>query len=122
MEWLIINFKNMACFLAPTTAAIITTSMRKKISSKYHLEWLNAMLWGGVAMLIVEHIAHGEVVLFPPFLTAMKNPSDTPVMLKEIATIGVAMTIAIFAVWAVMVLVANKVAKMREKKIITLTI
>ena len=79
------------------------------------------MLWGGVAMLIIEHIAHGEVVLFPPFLTAMKNPADIPIMLKEIATIGTTMTIAIFAVWAVMVLVANAVAKIRAKKIITLT-
>src|SRR3989338_10100657 len=108
----------MACFLAPTTTAIITTSMRKKIPQKYHIEWLNAMLWGGVAMLIIEHIAHGEVVIFPPFLTAMKNPADIPIMLKEIATMGTAMTIAIFAVWAVMVLVANIVEKIREKKII----
>jgi len=111
----------MACFLAPATAAVVTTSMRKKIPQKYHIEWLNAMLWGGVAMLMIEHIAHGEVVLFPPFLTAMENPADTIVMLKEIATIGTAMMIAIFVVWAVMVLVANTVAKIREKKIITLT-
>jgi hypothetical protein len=107
----------MACFLASATVAIVTTSVRKKIPPKYHLEWLNAMLWGGVAMLVVEHITHGEVVPYPPFLTAMKNPADIPVMLKEIATIGVSMTIAIFAVWAVMFLVANKVAEIREKKI-----
>ncbi|MFH1187435.1 MAG: hypothetical protein V1688_01075 [bacterium] len=110
----------MACFLAPATTAIITTGMRKKIPQKYHIERLNTMLWGGTAMLIVEHIAHGEVVLFSPFLTAMKNRADIPIMLKEIATIGSAMTIAIFAVWGVMVLTANTAAKMREKKIITL--
>ncbi|MEK7180998.1 MAG: hypothetical protein AAB738_01520 [Patescibacteria group bacterium] len=107
----------MACFLAPATAAIITTSIRKKISPKYHPEWLSAMLWGGVAMLAIEHIAHGEVVLYPPFLTAMQNPADIPVMLQEIATIGIAMTVAIVAVWVVMVLVANKAAKIRKKKI-----
>lgn len=107
----------MACFLAPAAAAVITTSIRKKIAPKYHFEWLNAMLWGGVVMLAVEHIARGEIVPFPPFLTAIRNPTDIPIMLKEIATIGTAMTMAIFLVWAIMVLVANKVEKMGEKKI-----
>lgn len=98
----------MACFLAPAAAAIITTSLRKKVPAKYHLEWLNTMLWGGVIMLIVDHFMNGEIVLYPPFLTAMQNPADIPVMLQEIATVGGAMTIAIVAVWAVMVLVVNK--------------
>ncbi|MBU3979508.1 hypothetical protein KJ980_03040 [Patescibacteria group bacterium] len=107
----------MACFLAPATAAIITTSIKKKIAPKYHLEWLNTMLWGGVIMLAVEHITHGEVVLYPPFLTAMQNPADIPVMLQEIAIIGGAMTITIIAVWTIMILVANKATKIHEKKI-----
>ena len=111
----------MACFLAPTTAAIITTGLRKKIPQNYHIEWLNAMLWGGVLMLAVEHYTHGEIVPFPPFLTAMKNPADIPVMLKEIATIGTAMTFAIVAAWAVMVSIFNAVARKSRKKIITLT-
>jgi len=111
----------MACFLAPATVAIVTTSMRKKISQKYHIEWLNTMLWGGVVMLTVEHYTHGEIVPFPPFLTAMQNPADIPIMLQELATIGGAMTIAIFAVWVVMVLVANAAIKIRKKKITTLS-
>lgn len=111
----------MACFLAPATAAMITTSVKKEIASKYHLAWLNTMLWGGVVMLAVEHIAHGEVVLYPPFLTAMQNPADIPVMLQELATVGGAMTMMIVLVWAVMVLVANKTEKINEKKIQVLT-
>jgi hypothetical protein len=111
----------MACFIAPAAAAIITSSVRKKIAPKYHLEWLNTMLWGGVIMLAVEHIAHGEVVLYPPFLTAIQNPAEIPAMLQEMATVGGTMTIAIILVWAVMVLVANKATKMREKKIKTIT-
>lgn len=110
----------MACFLAPVTAVIITTSIRKKIPQKYHIEWLNAMLWGGIVMLIIEHIAHGEIILFPPFLTAMESPADIFLMLKEIATVGMAMTVAIFVVWIIMVLVANTAAKTREKKILNL--
>ncbi len=109
----------MACFIAPMTVAVITTGTKKKVDPRYHLEWLNTMLWGGVIMLIVEHVAHGEVVTFPPFLTAMNNPADIPVMLGEIATIGTAMTLAIIATWAVMVVVANKAEKMLTNKTIT---
>ena len=43
-------------------------------------------------------------------------------MLKEIATIGVGMTIAIFAVWIAMVLVANKITKLSQNKIRFVTI
>ncbi|MDD4476927.1 MAG: hypothetical protein PHY40_02095 [Patescibacteria group bacterium] len=110
----------MACFLAPATVAIITTGMRKKIPQKYHMEWLNTMLWGGVVMLAVEHFTHGEITLYPPFLTAMQNPADIPTMLHELATMGGAMTIAIFAVWTIMVLTVNIVEKIREKKNLTL--
>ncbi len=109
----------MACFIAPMTVAVITTGTKKKVDSRYHLEWLNTMLWGGVIMLMVEHVAHGEVVPFPPFLTAMNNPADIPVMLGEIATIGTAMTLAIIATWAVMVVVANKAEKVINSKTIT---
>ncbi len=114
----------MACFLAPTAAVIVVSSVRKRVPARYHIDWLITMLWGGVAMLIVEHIAHQEVVFYPPFLTAMKDPADIPVMLQEITTIGVGMTIAIFFVWALMVLVVNnmpKILKMRKDKIKNLT-
>ena len=60
----------MACFVVPTAAAIVTTAIGKKVPEKYHMNWLNSMMWGGVVMLAVEHIAHGEIVLYPPFLTA----------------------------------------------------
>jgi hypothetical protein len=107
----------MACFVAPTTVALITTATRKTIPAKYHIEWLNTMLWGGVIMLIVDHIMSGEIIFSPPFLTAMRSPAEFVVALKEIATTGVAMTVAIFVVWAVMVLVAN----MNTKKAQTAT-
>lgn len=112
----------MACFLAPAAAAIITTSIKKKINPKYHLEWLMLMLWGGVVMLIVDHVASGELVFYPPFLTAMKNPADIPVMLQEIFTIGGSMTLAIIIVWAIMVYVANKAENAKNKKVKTSTI
>lgn len=111
----------MACLIAPATAAIITTIIRKKVPQKYHLDWLMGMLWGGTIMLIVDHFISGEIVLYPPFLTAMKNPADTIVMLKEIAITGGLMTATIFIIWMVMVLVANKAFK-KQKQIKTTAI
>jgi hypothetical protein len=94
---------------------VITTALRKKIPKVYHINWLNAMLWGGTVMLAIEHIAHQEIVPYPPFLTAMQNPADIPVMLHEMATIGGAMTICILAVWAIMIAITTKVsAKIKQ--------
>jgi hypothetical protein len=61
--------------------------------------------------LALEHIWHGEVIPWPPFLTAMKNPADVTPMLHEMATIGVAMAIAVTIVWAIMVMIAELKAK-----------
>lgn len=103
----------MACFLVPGTTGLVTTALRKKFPADYHPEWLNSMLWGGVAMLAVEHIAHGEVVPYPPFLTAMKNPAEIGVMVKEMITVGGAMTLAIFGVWLAMVAIAKRLTTKR---------
>lgn len=91
----------MACFVVPTGAAIVTTALRKKAPENLHLDWLNSMLWGGVIMLAVEHVAHGEVVPYLPFLTA-----GLPQVLPEMLRVGVPMTLAIFVVWGVMVAMA----------------
>jgi hypothetical protein len=95
----------MACFIAPLSAAIITTVAYKKINERLHLDWLITMLWGGVVMLAIEHIVHGEVTLYPPFLTALKNPGEAIVMLREIASVGIPMTLAIVATWGALLLV-----------------
>ena len=99
----------MACFIAPMSLAIVTTIFRKKIPENLKIGWLNVMIWGGVIMLAVEHIAHGEVILFPPFLTAMQTPSEIPVMLQEMAIIGGSMTIAIVCIWLTMVFATQKI-------------
>lgn len=103
----------MACFLVPGAAGLVTTALRRKFPRDYHPEWLNSMLWGGVAMLAVEHIAHGEVVPYPPFLTALKNPAEIGVMVKEMMRVGGAMTLAIFGMWLVMVAIAKKLSAKR---------
>jgi hypothetical protein len=67
------------------------------------LRWLNTMLWGGVALLALEHIWHGEVVPWPPFLTAMQTPGEVGPMLHEILTYGLTMTTVILVAWGIMV-------------------
>lgn len=104
----------MACFIAPLSLGIITTLFRKKIPEHLKLSWLNIMIFGGSIMLAVEHIAHGEIILYPPFLTAMQTPSEIPIMLKEMAVIGGTMTIAIVSIWAIMVLIYNKKSEIQK--------
>ena len=69
------------------------------------------MLWGGAILLAFEHVWHGEVTPWFPFLTAMNDPTDTAEMLHEMATVGVLMAVIITAVWACMVLVTNAMEK-----------
>ncbi|MEM3402875.1 MAG: hypothetical protein QW179_00055 [Candidatus Hadarchaeales archaeon] len=90
--------RRMACFIVPGILAVITTLLSRKTSHRWCLGWLNALLWGGVVMLAVEHIAHGEVVPYPPFLTAGLSE-----VLPEMLGIGVPMTISIVALWGAMV-------------------
>ena len=84
----------MACFIAPLSLGIVTTVFRKKVPENLKIGWLNIMILGGAIMLAVEHIAHGEIVLYPPFLTAMQTPAEIPAMLQEMAVVGGTMTIA----------------------------
>ena len=65
------------------------------------------MLWGGAALLAFEHVWHGEVVPWFPFLTAMGDSGDAAEMFHEMATSGVGMAVLVTLVWIVMVLVSN---------------
>ncbi len=98
----------MACFLASLGAAIVATAINKKVPEKYHLDWLKAMLWGGVLMLTVEHIAQGEIIPYPPFLSR-----SLAEVLAELIEVGLPMVGAIFLVWWVML----RIASFKEKKL-----
>ncbi|MBN2454892.1 hypothetical protein JXB11_05105 [Candidatus Woesearchaeota archaeon] len=98
----------MACFLAPVSLAILTTSFRKRFPAKWHISWLNTMIWGGAVALAVEHIAHQEIVPWPPFLTAMSSPADTMLMLGEMAAVGIPMMLSLIFAWLVIVVVYEK--------------
>ncbi len=74
------------------------------------LKWLSNLLWGGVFLLGVEHIWHGEVVPWPPFLTAMTNAADTIEMLQEMALVGTVMCAVVTGVWLFMIWFAERKA------------
>lgn len=105
----------MACFLVPLAEGVILTGAKKIFGQKEtareavknaknvfaaNVDGLQKMLFGGSFLLAIEHIYHGEVVLYPPFLTAMRSPEDTAEMLHEMATVGVSMALLLTAVWA----------------------
>ncbi len=112
----------MACFLVPTAEAIVTTviqkTTQKKTSEKAargpfarRLGWLNNMLWGGSALLAFEHLWHGEITPYFPFLTAASDPADAAGMIHEMATSGVAMALLVTVVWIGMVIVSGAAEK-----------
>lgn len=110
----------MACFVVPAGEAVVTSIIKKSVSKKAEgaknpfvkkLNWLNNMLWGGSALLAFEHVWHGEVTPWAPFLTAMTTPAETSEMLHEMATSGVAMTVLVTAVWAGMVIASGMIEK-----------
>lgn len=111
----------MACFLVPAAEAVVTTITKKiisenetenasenqKISFSEKLGWLNKMLWGGSALLAFEHLWHGEITPFFPFLTNAANAADRAVMLHEMATSGTGMALVVTAAWFGMVSVVS---------------
>ena len=104
----------MACFIVPMILAIITTGIQlsaQGLSKKLKLGTLNSMLWGGVVLLAAEHIYHGEITAWAPYLTAMSSPADTAVMLSEMATIGTSMAVAISLSWMTMLAVTTFMTK-----------
>lgn len=58
-----------------------------------------------------EHLWHGEIVPFFPFLTAASDPSEMQEVLHEMATSGVGMAVLVTAVWGAMVLVSSHLEK-----------
>ena len=125
----------MACFLVPMTEAIVMTVAQKVLESKekkagiekvtsadgYTMEkmpfsrklgWLNKLLWGGSVLLAFEHLWHGEIVPFFPFLTAAsEGPEAVSEMLGEMGTVGISMAVLITVIWIAMLLISIAMEK-----------
>ena len=119
----------MACFAVPLAEAVVVTAVRK-LALRHHagatistareekiepfmekLRVLEKMLYGGSFLLAIEHIYHGELVLYPPFLTAMRDPAEIPVMLHEMAMVGTGMALLVTAAWGAGCLIASRMRK-----------
>ena len=129
----------MACFIVPATEAIVVTVVRKvmekkekqpretevvldgaperayKVPFSAKLKWLTNLLWGGSALLAFEHVWHGEVVPWFPFLTAASDPADAAEMLHEMGTVGVSMAVLVTLVWLGMLGVSAIIEKRAQK-------
>ena len=111
----------MACFTAPLAEALVVSAVKSlpksgKVAENpfvARLGWLRNMLFGGSFLLAIEHVWHGEITWKYPFLTAVAE-GDTAGMLREIATVGVAMAVLVTAVWVGMVVVAASSARAGE--------
>ena len=117
----------MACFTIPAGEAIVTTIVKKTVEKKDNgaaktevttgipfsrkLKWLTNLLWGGAVLLAYEHVWHGEVKPFFPFLTAMENPEDKAEMLHEMGTVGVGMAVLVTTVWIGICVAADVIVK-----------
>lgn len=126
----------MACFLVSVAEAAVVTVIEKiakkseekavvsedsksaeQVGEVTHtplsrkLSWLRNMLLGGSVLLLFEHIWHGEIVPFFPFLTAMSNPDDMMEMFHEMATVGVCMALLITFVWGIICFAVSVIEK-----------
>lgn len=113
----------MACFITPLIAGVVIDLFKRLWAkhNKINLSLLEFMLIGGALVLMVEHVWHGEIAPYPPFLTAMKNPEDIPVMVHEVSIVGGSMTLAVAALWVGIVFVSKKLETklMLTKQVIT---
>ncbi len=116
----------MACFVVPATEAVVTTIITKSVKNKENksgkapagihfsekLGWLNKMLWGGSGLLAFEHLWHGEITPFFPFLTGASEPAE---MFAEMATNGVGMAAVVTLAWAGIVGITGKLSKSKTE-------
>ena len=126
----------MACFTAPLAEAIVISIVKSIVYKKHKTDelvktsqnndsgsittkigWLEKMLYGGSFLLAVEHIYHGEIVFYPPFLTAMRSPKEISVMLHEIATVGVGMAVLVTVVWGIAVGLSTFMHKRNKREL-----
>ena len=117
----------MACFIVPGAEAVVTTVIAKVLKKKENAKGtpshecisgkvrnLSRLLWGGSALLAFEHLWHGEIQPFFPFITALETAGGTAEVLHEMATVGVSMAVMVTAFWGAVTYAAGKVSAKKE--------
>ena len=122
----------MACFVVPMAEAMVATAVSKVLIKKEEqksmqeiedgfindtgscrngarqIKKLSNFLWGGSGLLAFEHLWHGEIIPYFPFLTAANNPADLTKMLHEMSTVGVTMAVVVTLFWGVLTFIEMK--------------
>lgn len=122
----------MACFVVPMAEAMVATAVSKVLIKKEEqksmqeiedgfindtgscrigarqIKKLSNFLWGGSGLLAFEHLWHGEIMPYFPFLTAANNPADLTKMLHEMSTVGVTMAVVVTLFWCVLTFIEMK--------------
>ena len=122
----------MACFVVPMAEAMVATAVSKVLIKKEEqksmqeiedgfindtgscrigarqIKKLSNFLWGGSGLLAFEHLWHGEIMPYFPFLTAANNPADLTKMLHEMSTVGVTMAVVVTLFWGVLIFIEMK--------------
>ena len=81
------------------------------------LGYLELTMWAGSFLLAGEHVLHGEVTPYPPFLTAAGEGEEAVMeMLQEMGTIGVAMLGILVVGWAIGCLIVDYFKFKKHKK------
>lgn len=135
----------MACFTVPLAEAAVVTAVyfglrckekkdekkrlisiengksdeqpAKRESFASQLLSLIYLLLGGSVLLAFEHLWHGEIVPYFPFLSAVTQGGDAVrEMLREMATVGVTMAAVCTLAWAVAVLIKRFAVKKAAKE------
>lgn len=125
----------MACFVVPAAEAAIVTivnivlehrskkaeaqgkALDAAVSADAHqpfhakLKSLSKLLWGGSALLAFEHLWHGEIQPFYPFLTAATDPEALSEVYHEMATVGTSMAAFVTLSWAMVNIVRSRIAR-----------
>lgn len=109
----------MACFTACVAEALVAYGVKKVVAKSNHqkvrafsdkIQKLINLLLSGSFLLLIEHVWHGEIVPFYPFLTAANDPESTRVMINEILTVGLSMDLTVTSVWFVAYILVPKLA------------
>lgn len=103
------SLASSASLVSPTSPARLASPGVRTLRRR--LRWLSQMLWGGSALLAFEHLWHGEIVPWFPFLTAASDPESAGVMLHEMATAGVMMALLTTVAWGLMCMAASAIEK-----------
>lgn len=121
----------MACFVVPAAEAAIVTivnivlehrsqkaiaegkALREATSPNAQpfykkIKSLSRLLWGGSALLAFEHLWHGEIQPFYPFLTAATDPAAMSEVYHEMATVGTSMAAFVTLSWAMVHFVRSR--------------